>query len=128
MIKKEELKLSQFFIAVFLITSCSLVYVRMELTTIKIGYNISEKENNLTMLLDQNKYLRYNTLELASPNNLGKKLEEQNIALNFGTSQKVISLAQTNPHPGKEKLKLAAAQKLWDIFALKSQAQANTLK
>ena len=123
-----EIKLTSFFITVVLITVCALSYARLEISAIKLSYKMGSQRKKLALLLDQNKYMRYNTLALKSPHYLGRMLVEQNIDIGFSTPEKVVRLAVADSNKDKQHMQLASARRWWSFLTSRSFAQAKTLK
>lgn len=115
------MKLFQFFITVFIVTILALAHVHLEVATVKLSYKINKQQNSLELLLDHNKYLRYNTLALKSPESLQKMLADKEINLNFASPHKVFKVTAINAN-SRQKQRLIASQKGWE-----SQAQAEPL-
>ncbi|MFH1776357.1 MAG: hypothetical protein ABH952_02185 [Candidatus Omnitrophota bacterium] len=124
---KNKTALLPFFVTIFIITGCALGYIHAEVMTIKLSYEISEKQHRLSLLLDQNRYLQYNTIALKSPGFLEKMLVEKDIDLDFVTSHKMIKVAQVGAGNSKNK-QGALTKKWWSFLIVRSQAQANTVE
>ena len=73
------MRLSRYFVILFIVTSFSLLYAHQQFLLIRTNYDIKCYEKQLSHLLDHNKKLMYNVTALESPANLEAKLKTAKI-------------------------------------------------
>jgi len=64
------MRLKKFFIILLLCTLSAILYVRQQVESTKLGYEINAQETALDDMLDQRQMLLYNGYNLKSPENL----------------------------------------------------------
>lgn len=66
------MKLFKYLLSALIVTFAVLTYTHQQVKLLKISYEIKDVEEQVTVLLDQNRSLRYNVTRLGSPENLAK--------------------------------------------------------
>lgn len=121
------MKLSKCLTVVVSVTIAALFYVSVHAKQFEISYQIRQREQTVTRLLDQNKVLRYNTLSLKSPANLQNALLAKDIKLQMPDRRKVVEMAAS-----PKLVEAAALQRGKDLvlnfFALRLRTKTFTLK
>lgn len=127
------MKIYKFLTITTIITVIALIYVNQCVTLIRLSYDIKEKEEVYSDLLDRNKILLYNVEYLESPARLEKVLLAKNMELEVPSRERVILVSATPERTGiSESREIARAtgafgrirQAIASIFALGSEAQA----
>ncbi len=85
-------------IIVTFLTIISLFYVHQQSLIYQIGERLKENEIHCSKLVDRNKVLVYNILNLKAPINLEKRLENKKIVLNMPRNWKAF--AKNNKRQG----------------------------
>ena len=66
------MKLFKYLLSALVLTFALLTYTHQQVKLLKISYEIKDAEERVTVLLDQNRSLRYNVVRLGSSENLAK--------------------------------------------------------
>ena len=131
------MKISRSISVILLVTCCSLFYVCQQTQIVKLSYKKQEKLRLSRQLLDQNMFLRYNLMSLASSGNLTKHLStfeanyeiphfSQIIDLRDGNAKRKLELTSLSRQQAQE-LSVKNRQSIFlSLFSPKSQAQAQT--
>ncbi|MFH1479073.1 MAG: hypothetical protein ABIG92_04780 [Candidatus Omnitrophota bacterium] len=89
---KSILKINNVIACVFIITLLALAYVNMQVLVYQMGLKVKENTYIYSNLVDQNKILLYNVLNLKSPVNLEAKLLAKKVELNMPREWQVLKL------------------------------------
>lgn len=116
-------------IIVGIITLTCLIYVWQNVSQVELSYRLLKQEKQITKLVDQNRILRYNVLQLKSPEVIEKRLLASRIKLKY---VRPVMTAQLNNKAVAPATKYAKESSFWKktrkvltgIFALRSQVEA----
>ncbi|MFH1779340.1 MAG: hypothetical protein ABH847_04835 [Candidatus Omnitrophota bacterium] len=131
------MKIYRFLTTTMIITLVALMYVNQNVASIRLSYDIKEKERLHSELLDRNKILLYNVKYLESPARLEKVLLAQNLKLEVPPKERVILVSATSRKIGAGESKgiMGATgpfgrirQAIASIFVLGPEAQARPIK
>jgi len=121
------MKLSKFFMILIICTMAAMFYVRQQVESTKLGYQINQQQFLLDEMLDQKQMLLYNVYNLKSPENLresfAKKYKESDDFKIVGNRQIIVLSgvgAAANQRTAKPAFRLA------NIFGFTSLAEAKT--
>lgn len=73
------MRLSKYFICLFLVTFIGLLYSHQHFLIVKANYDIKKYENQISQLLDRNCKLMYNVTTLEAPAKLEARLHNEGI-------------------------------------------------
>ena len=91
------MRLSKYFVTLFVITCFGLLYTHQQFLLIKANYTIKKCENHLSHLLDRNKKLMYNVTALESPANLEAKLNTTGVDYDIPVRWTVVKRLKSEP-------------------------------
>ncbi len=123
------MKLSRFFLTVFILTATFCVYIQLQMQIVDLAYQGKKKENILERLKDTNGNVNSDILKLKSSQSLGVKLLSANSPWQFVDEKQVAELNAPEEFVSRHQaIKMANApdeQNIFSrIFSLKSSAEA----
>ncbi|MFC1624150.1 hypothetical protein ACFL28_02365 [Candidatus Omnitrophota bacterium] len=89
---KPILKTYKALIFIFLVTFIALIYVNQQVLIYQMGLKVKENSEFYSKLIDHNRILVYNVLNLKSPVNLEQKLLAKKVKLNMPRKWQVVKL------------------------------------
>ena len=121
------MRLSKYFIFLFIITCSGLLYTHQQFLVINANYTIGNYETQLSQLLDHNKKIMYNITTLESPANLETKLNANGIDYNMPKRWAVVK--EEKSKPAYELAKVAerrnvVLERILNFMTVKAEAQA----
>jgi len=124
------MKPAKFIFCIWIITAFALLYVWQQVELVRVSYEIREAKCEVTHLLDQNRYLRYNVASLSSPSRLAKEKSVRNLELELPKSLKLVRLIEVTPAKTQSNIGGPSGRRsIFSFFTLKSsQAEANQIK
>lgn len=123
------MRISHFFLCVGIITLACLVYVWQNVCQMELSYQLLTQEKQITKLVDQNRVLRYNVLQLKSPAAIEKSLLAGKIKLKY-TTPVMIAHSDTESrqllvdYSQKPSFRERTKKALSAIFAFRSEVEA----
>ncbi|MBU1061729.1 MAG: hypothetical protein KJ952_03285 [Candidatus Omnitrophica bacterium] len=87
---KIALQIHKIIISIFMLTLLALLYVNQQTLIYQIGLNLKENNKIYSELLDHNRILVYNVLNLKSPVNLEAKLLAKEVELSMPHKWQVV--------------------------------------
>ena len=121
------MRLSRYFLLLFLITFFSLLYTHQQFIIIRANYNIGTYENQFSHLLDRNKKLMYNVTALESPANLEAKLDATGIDYDVPMQWTVVKrLKSEGPYnlAGLAERRNVVIEGILNFLAMRAEAQS----
>lgn len=123
------MRISRFLIIVGIITSGALTCVWQNARQIELSYQLLHQEKQLAKLVDRNRILKYNILQLKSPQAIEHRLLASRIKLKYS---RPIMIAQVNDNTALRITNYSKKSSFWEkarkalvgIFALRSQVEA----
>ncbi len=128
------MRLSKFFIAIFLVTVLSLVYIDLQVQIYSLGYQGEGKKTELQKLRDYHSDVSLNIYKLKSSNNLGVRLLSDNSKMKFLDQRNIVKLEaplELAAQPALATARISGSTKpnlLARMFSLRSQAEAEPVK
>lgn len=125
------MKLSRFIIILLTITLLTVLYVRIQIEIITLGYKVQQREAQLLYLLDQNRILRYNIEALKAPKNLESKLfGKKNYTFQIVAASNIVYVESPSYKGGliQETTNKKLPNLLFSLFNLAKPAQAQDLR
>ncbi|MFC1667177.1 hypothetical protein ACFL0P_04880 [Candidatus Omnitrophota bacterium] len=120
---KTLFKTHKILIFIFTLTLIALIYVNQQVLIYQMGLNVKENHKIYSKLVDRNKILVYNVLNLKSPVNLETKLLAKDVELNMPSKWQVVKLANS---PTKFAHKDVAKKGLFaSLFIVGREAEAS---
>ena len=114
------------------ITCLALVYTYLQMQIFQLAYQGKIKEEKIRNLRDENGAVNYKILSLKSSVNLGDKLLEDKMGLQFLDNNQVIKVVTTQKTGRRTARttsnKLKNENPLLNLFSLKSQAEAKQIE
>lgn len=96
--KKDTNKISsKIFPIIFAVTFIAVMYVNQQALIYQMGLKVKQNNDMHTKLVDHNKILVYNVLNLRSPANLERKLLAKKVELSMPSKWQVVKLAKKGP-------------------------------
>lgn len=129
------MQVSKFVTTTIIITTGALVYVSQQTALVRLSYDIKEKQNVFTGLLDRNKILLYNVKKLESPLRLEGELLARKMKLEIPSHERVILVSATTEEAKATALQTKSVgvlgrlrQAIAGIFTLGPEAQAGSVE
>jgi hypothetical protein len=114
-------------IFVFLATFVALAYVNQQVLIYQMGLRVKENYNIYSKLVDRNRLLVYNVLNLKSPVNLHEKLLASNVEMDMPQKWQVVKLENSPANLiEKETTKKGLFASLFDLNR-EAEASPNTI-
>jgi hypothetical protein len=88
---------SKVLVVIFAVTFVAVMYVNQQALVYQMGLKIKQNNDVYTKLVDHNKILVYNVLNLRSPVNLERKLLAKEVELSMPSKWQVVKLAKKGP-------------------------------
>jgi len=82
---------------IFAVTFVAVVYVNQQALIYQMGLKVKQNNDVYAKLVDHNKILVYNVLNLRSPVNLERKLLAKELELSMPSKWQVVKLAKKGP-------------------------------
>jgi hypothetical protein len=82
---------------IFAVTFIAVMYVNQQALIYQMGLKVKQNNDVYTKLVDHNKILVYNVLNLRSPVNLERKLLAKEVELSMPSKWQVVKLAKKGP-------------------------------
>ena len=82
---------------IFAVTFVAVMYVNQQALIYQMGLKVKQNNDVYTKLVDHNKILVYNVLNLRSPVNLERKLLAKEVELSMPSKWQVVKLAKKGP-------------------------------
>ena len=82
---------------IFAVTFVAVMYVNQQALIYQMGLKVKQNNDMYTQLVDHNKILVYNVLNLRSPVNLERKLLAKEVELSMPSKWQVVKLAKKGP-------------------------------
>ena len=95
--KKPNNYCSKVLAAIFAVTFVAVMYVNQQALIYQMGLKVKQNNDVYTKLVDHNKILVYNVLNLRSPVNLERKLLAREVELSMPSKWQVVKLAKKGP-------------------------------
>jgi hypothetical protein len=120
---KKTLSINNKIVFIFIITIIALLYVNQQILIYQIGLRIKENYQIYSRLVDQNRILEYNVLNLKSPVNLENRLSSKRIELRMPQRWQVVKVLK-NPIKvvNKDKVKSGLFA---NLFVVSREAEAS---
>jgi len=123
------MRIPRFLTLVGIVTLSCLVYVWQNVRQVELSYRILHKQKQITKLVDQNRILRYNVLQLKSPEAIENRLLASRIKLKYTTP---VMIAQLSDKTKPALITYSQGPSFWEktrkvlsgVFALRSQVEA----
>ena len=84
-------------VSILTVTFVALMYVNQQALVYQMGLKVKQNNDVYTKLIDHNKILVYNVLNLRSPVNLERKLLAREVELSMPSKWQVVKLAKKGP-------------------------------
>lgn len=112
---------------IVLLAAFALFYVHQEIEIVKTSFLINKYRHQVTLLLDQYRYLVYNISQLESPGRVEDKLYGNKITLSMPKIENIrhfesVNLASGGEHP-KKNTKESFLASMFDRFSTKAEAK-----
>ena len=88
---------SKILATIFAVTFVAVMYVNQQALIYQMGLKVKQNSDVYTKLVDHNKILVYNVLNLRSPVNLERKLLAKEVELSMPSKWQVVKLAKKGP-------------------------------
>lgn len=82
---------------IFAVTFIAVMYVNQQALIYQMGLKLKQNSDVYTKLVDHNKILVYNVLNLRSPVNLERKLLAKEVELSMPSKWQVVKIAKKGP-------------------------------
>ena len=82
---------------IVIVTFVAVMYVNQQALVYQMGLKVKQNNDVYTKLVDHNKILVYNVLNLRSPVNLERKLLAREVELSMPSKWQVVKLAKKGP-------------------------------
>ena len=127
------MKLSRFFLAVFILTVTFCVYIQLHIQIFDLAYQGKNKESVIGRLQDDNGDINSRILKLKSSQHLGLKLLSDDSTWQFASEKQIVRMkAPPEYAPSAQALRIASAEGKPSIFSkmfsLKSLAEAGSTR
>lgn len=120
---KDILRTHKILISIFALTFVALMYVNQQVLIYQMGLNVKENYKIYSNLVDHNRILIYNVLNLKSPVNLETKLLAKKVELNMPRKWQVVRLESS---PTEKVYKDIAKRGLFaNLFLIGREAEAS---
>ncbi|MFH1782700.1 MAG: hypothetical protein ABH848_03690 [Candidatus Omnitrophota bacterium] len=117
------LKIHNIMILIVLLTIVAIMYVNQQVLVYQMGLKVKENANIYSKLVDQNRILVYNVLNLKSPVNLEAKLLAKKVEMNMPHKWQVVRLKDS---PEKFARTIAVKRGLFaNLLSLGREAEAS---
>jgi len=108
---------------VFIITLVALLYVNQQALIYQIGLNVKENQQTHSKLVDRNRILVYNVLNLKSPVTLETKLLAEKVELDMPHKWQVVKLGSSPEN--NERKNVAKSGLFASLFVIGREAEAS---
>jgi hypothetical protein len=95
--KKPNNYCSKVLAVIFAVTFVAVMYVNQQALIYQMGLKVKQNNDVYAKLVDHNKILVYNVLNLRSPVNLERKLLAKEVELSMPSKWQVVKLAKKGP-------------------------------
>ena len=120
---KEALKTYKALLYIFLVTFIAIIYVNQQSIIYQMGLRVKENNQIYSNLVDRNRILVYNILNLKSPVSLEEKLLAKKVELNMPNKWQVVKFEGS---PEKYAYKNAEKRGLFaNLFIIGREAEAS---